>query len=160
METRLVYPHPDVKQDTLSVMRGPIVFVAEDADNAKLEDMKPHFERVGLSDSATFTTSSDTIANVPVLRLSTNDAYILSNADTPIQAANGAATNGTSAETVQTALWNTVKGKNPVRSWARCATPLVFIPWFARGNRGGKGHLRVPFLRVGQDQISETDTQT
>lgn len=136
LQTRLVYPNPRVRQDTLSVMRGPIVFVAEDVDNAELAESHPHFELVGMSENAKFTTVDDSVAGVPILRLTTEDVYSL--------------LTGKGAESDSSPLYSNVQPGKPVRSWVK-AQPLTFIPWFARGNRGGKGQLRVPFMRVGRD---------
>lgn len=145
MQAGLVYPKPRVRQDTLSVMRGPIVFVAEDVDNSALESSRPHFELVGLSESAKFTTTEDTVCGVPILKLSTEDAYTLDFSRKETQS------NGLQDDSPP--LYNLVKSGVPVRSWTKINRPLTLVPWFARGNGGGKGHLRVPFLRVGTDSV-------
>ncbi|RKU40428.1 hypothetical protein DL546_003015 [Coniochaeta pulveracea] len=141
LDTRLVFPDPRVRQDTVTIMRGPIVFVAEDVDNAALEDSMPHFELVGIHESARFDTVQDEVAGVPILRLTTEDVYTL---DLSWK---------TQSKDMHPPLYSSVQPSVPVRSWTKTREPLTVIPWFARGNRGGKGHLRVPFLRVGADLV-------
>ncbi|CAK7200693.1 hypothetical protein SEUCBS139899_003391 [Sporothrix eucalyptigena] len=156
LETRLLRPNPRVGQDTLSVSRGPIIFVAEDVDNSDLDNANPHFELVGISESAKFTAIKSTIAGVPILQLSTDDVYVLNTADGG--SANGVANGGVKLaknDGATQSLYATVNPDVPTRSWSKFPVHLTFVPWFARGNRGGKGHLRVPFFRVGQDKIQQ-----
>lgn len=143
LETELIYPNARVKQDTLSVKRGPIVFVAEDIDNPELEESNPHFELVGIAENAGFSSEMIEVAGISVLKLTTQEVYTL---DQQALLVNGGGH-------VEPQLWRSVRRGRPVRSWTKAKAPLTFVPWFARGNRGGKGHLRVPFLRIGNDKI-------
>jgi DUF1680 family protein len=140
LKATLVYPNPRVKQDTLAVMRGPIVFVAEDVDNSEVEEAYPHFDHIGLSESASFSATRATVVGVDIIVLHTDDAYVRD--ITSAKRSDG-----------RTPLYSVVQPGVHVRSWAKASQPLTFIPWFARGNRGGKGHLRVPFMRVGVEEI-------
>lgn len=124
-------------------MRGPIVFVAESIDNSALDASNPHFDSVGISESAKFEEIRNDVAGVEILKVRTADAYTLDASDHSDTAADGEAA----------LLWSAVRAGGAVRSWTKVREPLTLVPWFARGNRGGKGHVRVPFMRVGVDQI-------
>lgn len=152
LNTRLIYPNARTGQDTLAVMRGPIVFVAEDVDNSSLESSLPHFELVGLSESAQFEEVEDSFAGISTLRIITKDVYTLDQTQGFTNRANGAS-KGIVTTLPAVPLYGAVKPGTPVRSWTRYSEPLILVPWFARGNRGGKGHLRTPFMRVGTDRI-------
>lgn len=132
----------------MSVVRGPIIFVAEDVDNSALESSRPHFELVGPSGSTQFTTTEETVVGVPILTLSTEDVYTLDLSSKETQS--------NALRDASSPLYNLVKPGVPVRSWTKTHKPLTLVPWFARGDRGGKGHLRVPFLRVGADGVKNS----
>jgi hypothetical protein len=107
-------------------MRGPIVFVAEDVDNSEVEEACPHFDHVGLSESASFSATRATVAGVDIVALHTEDVYVRG-------ITSGKRSDGRSP------LYSVVRPGVGVRSWSKASQPLTFIPWFARGNRGGKG---------------------
>ena len=132
-----------MRQDTVSVARGPIIFVAEDIDNDWLESQSPHFGMVGISQNARFSEIKDVVAGIPIVKLATEDAYLLNATDFAKEADTANASS----------LWRTVDPSKPVREWSRSREPLTLVPWFARGNRGGRGHLRVPFHRMGSDNV-------
>jgi DUF1680 family protein len=56
LPVRVLASHPLTGQDTLTVSRGPIVYIAEDFDNDKIEASYSHFEGVGLAEDAKFET--------------------------------------------------------------------------------------------------------
>ena len=69
MPPRLISPHPSTRQDTVTVSRGPIVYSAEDVDNASLEDKYPHFEGLGLVETAQFDEEKVVVGGVEVIAL-------------------------------------------------------------------------------------------
>ena len=136
MPPRLLSPHPNTRQDTLTVKRGPIVYVAEDMDNKSLEDSYPHFERLGLSEAAEFEEEAMEIEGIPLVKLTTKPGcvFALDSGDPNV-------------------LYRPVRRGQPARTWKKLDEKLTLVPWFARANRGGKIHVRVPFLRVGADKV-------
>jgi DUF1680 family protein len=122
---RLLASHP-AAGDTLTVTRGPVVYVAESVDNAALDAVHPHFEGVGLVPDAQFEETEMEIEGVPLvaLRCGAGDAAVLEQyADTRPYAP------------VERRTWTKVE-------------PVTFVPWFARANRGGAGRVRTSFLRA------------
>jgi hypothetical protein len=143
MRPHVVSPHPSTRIDSVIVKRGPIVYVAEDVDNASLEGSYPHFEGLGLSEDAEFEDDEvmDVGGGVEVV---------------VVRAMQGA------VWAVRTDEWDEAgelyrvvgagegrgKGKGKGRSWEAVEAGLVLVPWAFRANRGGKIHVRVPWLRV------------
>lgn len=125
MPVRLLSAHPATGQQTLIVSRGPITFVAEDVDNDALETAHPHFKYVGIARSATFAESETTMEGFSVPTLTTQDIYI--------------------RETGTDGLY---RPKEADGGWKKAGQGLTYIPWFAKSNRGGRGHLRVAMLAV------------
>ena len=136
LPVRLLAPHPGTNQDTLTVTRGPIVYVAESVDNADLEGQCTHFEGVGISASAKFHGHPIEIEGVPVISLSTGEDDVLALAQLSSQSA-----------------YRRVTNKSPARSWKRLYSKLTFVPWFARANRGGAGHIRVAMMRAEENTV-------
>ncbi|BEJ16938.1 hypothetical protein CspHIS471_0603390 [Cutaneotrichosporon sp. HIS471] len=147
MPVRLVAPHLVTRQDTLTVTRGPIVYVAESVDNAALDKAHPHFEGVGLYPTARFTEKQIEIEGVSIIALASQpgDAAVLKQyaTDTP---------------------YRVVEGAHPTRIWEKIADPVTFVPWFARANRGGARRIRTSFLRtsslVGPQKVRLTSACT
>ena len=127
-----------MRQDTVSVARGRIIFVAEDIDNDWMESQSPHFEMIGINQNARFSELNDVVAGISIVKLATEDAYLLNATDSAKEADTADASSS----------WRTVDLSKPVREWSKSREPLTLVPWFARGNKGGRGHLRVPFHRV------------
>lgn len=125
MPVRLLSPHPATGQQTLVVSRGPITFVAEDVDNEALETAHPHFKYVGISKTATFTESQTTMQGFSVPTLTTNDVFVRE------EGAGGL-----------------YRPKESDGGFKKAGQSLTYIPWFAKANRGGRGHLRVAMLAV------------
>lgn len=121
--------------DTLTVARGPLIYTAESYDNPSLESAYPHFEGLGIKSDTTFTESPLSIEGIDMIALSTkgNDVYALEQINV-------------------TQPWRRVSSKEPARSWKRLNEKLVFVPWFARANRGGAGHVRTSFIRADEAQ--------
>ena len=126
LPVRLLSSHPKTGQDTLTVTRGPIVYTAAGVDNSELDAESPHFAGVGLSERETFAESKEVIRDIEVVMLTADGpAYKRRDLD-------------------RTALYELVDGR---REWERLAQPLRFVPWFARGDRGGSGRVRTLFPR-------------
>lgn len=125
LTVRLMGPHPRTGQDTLAVTRGPIVYTVESSDNANLEKAYPHFEGVGLSSKANFTEQVGKIHGCEFVELiADNGVFALEDMEKsePYRAAS--------------------------RKWKKVEEKVTFIPWFARGNSGGAGHIRTMLPRV------------
>ncbi len=125
LPVRLLASHP-AAGDTLTVTRGPVVYVAESVDNAAVDAAHPHFEGVGLCPDAQFEETQMEIEGVPLvaLRCGAGDAAVLEQ-------------------------YAGTRPYPPVerRTWTK-VEPVTFVPWFARANRGGAGRVRTSFLRA------------
>ncbi|KAJ9097606.1 hypothetical protein QFC21_004640 [Naganishia friedmannii] len=130
MPVRLLSPHPDTHQDTITVSRGPIVYVAEGVDNEILERKYKHFENVGLDQSAVFDQHTIKIGGIPMVGLTSRDGALFA-LESPRQEA-----------------YNVVNERSPARQWRQLQNTLTLVPWFARANRGGSGHVRTSFARA------------
>ena len=131
LPVRILASHPASGQDTLTVSRGPIIYTAEAVDNTSINKAYKHFEGVGITSSAKFSESSLDVEGISTIALSTakGDIYALEEVkdDEPYRLADGS---------------------KLTRKWKKLDDKLVFVPWFARSNRGGTGHLRTSFLRA------------
>lgn len=130
MPVRLLSPHPDTHQDTITVSRGPIVYVAEGVDNEMLERKYKHFENVGLDQSAVFDEHGIKVGGIPMIGLTSRDGALFA-LESPKQEA-----------------YNVVSERSPARQWRQLQDTLTLVPWFARANRGGSGHVRTSFARA------------
>lgn len=129
MPITLVAPHIESRQDTLTVKRGPIVFVAESCDNAALEKRHKHFNNIGIAETTTFQEQATQIEGIDTLSLRSNGGvYHLKQSTTE--------------------LYRAVGPKQPAREWEALETSLTLVPWFARANRGGAAHVRTSFMRA------------
>lgn len=131
LPVRLLAPHASTNQDTLTVTRGPVVYLAESIDNTKLEADYTHFEGIGILESTEFDEHKIEIEGVPVISLSTRGNDVVALAQLSSQAA-----------------YRRVTNNAPARSWKRLHYKLTFVPWFARANRGGAGHVRTAMMRA------------
>lgn len=130
MPIRLLAPHVLSGQDTLNVTRGPIVYIVESGDNKQLEASYKHFERIGISEAATFEQHPIEIGGIPMIGLTSSE-------------------NSVFALEAEDVAYRQVNAKQPARRWKPLNTLLEFVPWFARANRGGDGRIRTALLRVG-----------
>jgi DUF1680 family protein len=129
LPVRVLASHPLTGQDTLTVSRGPIVYIAEDFDNDEIEASYSHFEGVGLTEDAKFETRELDIQGQSMVAI--------------------AATSGVRALVDDSdELYREVNGSTPARKWKSVDSELVYVPWFARANRGGRGHVRVSMKRA------------
>lgn len=115
---RYISPHPHTNQRTLAIAKGPVVYCVEDVDN-QWEDN--HFKDVVVDNKAIFTEEE---------REWKGSKYT---------ALKGSGWTRTSED------WE-VDGPAPVESKGQ-DRKLTFVPYYLRGNRGGKGHMRVGLLR-------------
>ena len=130
MPIQLIAPNVRSVQDVMAVTRGPIVYTAEGIDNEALESVYPHFVGVGLTEDTEFVERSVEIGGVKVVMLETRDA---------VHVLEGLA---------DEQPYRVVCARTKARTWEQTDKRLVYVPWFARGNRGGNGHIRTMMLRV------------
>jgi DUF1680 family protein len=128
---RLLSPHPQTHQDTLTISRGPIVYTAESIDNTTLDNAHPHFEGVGITSTVQFEEEELEIEGIPMISLKTKGegVFVLEDVD-------------------REGGFAVVQGGEKVRKWKKVEEGLRFVPWFARANRGGEGRVRTAFLRA------------
>lgn len=117
-EPRFVAPHPYTNQHTLSLARGPVVYCVEDVDNEWEEN---HFKDVVLDDKAPVTEEE---------REWDGERYIALRA------------RGWTRKVGEWSLTGPAMGEEKGE-----ARELVFVPYYLRANRGGRGHMRVGLLR-------------
>ncbi|OQV11147.1 hypothetical protein CLAIMM_15031 [Cladophialophora immunda] len=123
---RLVTPHPYTNQDTVAVVRGPIVYCVEDVDNPWVKD---HFKSTLLQTTCSFvekTVTDDTTGDTYVA-ITTNGASMLKTE--AIRADPGVLLQG------------------PAKFDKSGISELNFIPYFFKANRGGRGQARVGLRR-------------
>jgi DUF1680 family protein len=127
---QLLSSHPLTGQDNLTIRRGPIVYVAESIDNP-LESDYPHFAGLGIKSSSTPDMGMEkiTIENLEVVAITVPEVYAVQSK----------------------AAFGLVSSKSPARKWVKVEGGLKLVPWFARANRGGAGHVRASLLRVDED---------
>lgn len=125
-QPRYVMPHPYTNQHTLTLARGPVIYCAEDADNAWETN---HFKDTALS-------RSSSVTEHPGVEEQTGEEYI--------------ALKTTSWQRLLPALDGQHSGGEPGIDAAEETfgqqRELVLIPYYFRANRGGKGQMRVGLL--------------
>lgn len=117
-EPRFIAPHPYTNQRTLTLAKGPVVYCVEDVDNSWENN---HFKDVVVDDKATITEEERTWKGSKYMAL------------------NGCGWKRTFGD------W-AVDGRAPVEGKGQNCK-MVFVPYYLRGNRGGKGHMRVGLHR-------------
>nr|XP_018259402.1 uncharacterized protein I303_08330 [Kwoniella dejecticola CBS 10117]OBR81560.1 hypothetical protein I303_08330 [Kwoniella dejecticola CBS 10117] len=128
---RLLANHPLETTDTLTVSRGPIIYTAESFDNSALEGQYTHFDGLGIKSNTQFEEFPMEIEGIEMIGLRTkgNDVYAIEEVTTEIP-------------------FRAVTSKSPARTWKKLNEGLTVVPWFARANRGGAGHVRTSFIRA------------
>jgi DUF1680 family protein len=139
MPVHLESPHPATHKDTLTVLRGPLVYTAESWDNAPLLKQAGGFHHIGLPETASFEVIPIDIAGHKMLSLATHDLRIL----VPGEAGND----------IGSARIVTGKKGGRARTWRTAEQPLTLIPFFARCNRKNEQQLRTSFLRVSEGDV-------
>lgn len=138
MPITLVAPHIESRQDTLTVKRGPIVFVAESYDNAALEKRYKHFNNIGIAENTTFKEQTVQIEGIDTITLQSNGGVYCLKQSTQ-------------------ELYRAVGRKQLAREWEALETNLTLVPWFARANRGGAAHVRTSFMRATPPMADKTN---
>jgi DUF1680 family protein len=128
---QLLSSHPLTGQDNLTIRRGPIVYLAESIDNESVESDYPHFAGLGIKPTAEFTSEEINIEGLDVVSISVKAGDVFA-----------------AQQVGQESAFGLVSKKQPARSWKKLDQGLKLVPWFARANRGGKGHVRASLLRV------------
>ncbi|KAK6203674.1 hypothetical protein LQW54_008880 [Pestalotiopsis sp. IQ-011] len=124
-EPRHISPHPYTNQNTLTLARGPIIYCVEDADNEWESD---HFRNIAISEDSPVTEVEREIAGERYIELRSS----------------GWTRNLDSWKGKQAGSEPGAKSTSGVLSEER---QLVFVPYYLRANRGGKGHMRVGLLK-------------
>lgn len=126
---RYIQPHPNVNQQTLALARGPVIYCVEDMDNG---DETNHFKDAAIS------MSSDILEESRVLEQDKDKEPYVALKTTMWQRqvphASAAAIRGSPY----------MEAAEPSYADPQLA---VFVPYYLRANRGGRGHMRVGLLR-------------
>lgn len=124
---RYIAPHPYTNQNTLTLARGPIIYCVEDADNAWENN---HFKDVVIRAGSPVEEERRTFEE-------TGEDYVALRTACSVRSMKN---------------WNEKPGgEEPGTS--QLDDPLgeqrelVFVPYYFRANRGGKGHMRVGLLK-------------
>jgi hypothetical protein len=124
-DTRLLSHHPFTNQNTITVARGPLIYCAEDVDNKWVDD---HFKSVLISRNAKFEVGTRHDEN--------HEEYTTVTAP---------------GVKYDLAKYEKLSGAMPgltadeIKDLQKENVEILFVPYYYRGNRGGKGHMRVGF---------------
>lgn len=125
LRPRFLSPHPYTTQHTLSLARGPIVYCAEDVDNPWEAN---HFKNIAIS-------ASGSVEEEERVDEESGEEYVaLKTTCWRRVVAEGEEVSEPGVEVVQVERWEDER-------------ELVLVPYYFRGNRGGKGHMRVGLVR-------------
>ncbi|KAJ9613061.1 hypothetical protein H2200_003002 [Cladophialophora chaetospira] len=127
---RLIAPHPYTNQDTLTLARGPIVYCIEDVDNAWVQD---HFKTVQLDPHCK-------IDEITVTDKDTNDAYVALKVIKGASLMNMDALHASPDARIE-------ELDKATGADAKIIEELIFVPYYFRANRGGRGQMRVGLKR-------------
>ncbi|KAF2672929.1 DUF1680-domain-containing protein [Microthyrium microscopicum] len=120
MVHRLIRPHPYTNQDTVTLARGPLVYCIEDVDNPWTDD---HFKASNLPRDIEIQISDSETGESFI-------GYRVSNAASRI--------NLRAIQTSPAILRSTL-----LTTHDKVPQELIFIPFYFRANRKGRGHMRV-----------------
>ncbi|OJJ45307.1 hypothetical protein ASPZODRAFT_152981 [Penicilliopsis zonata CBS 506.65] len=129
MAPRLVRPHPYTSLDTVAVARGPLIYCAEDVDNDWVND---HFKSTAISRNAHLQeiVQHNDFLDEDFLMIKTTGVKL--NEEQYSNRSNG--------------VFPGFAVTQPVEPQGE-QVPLILVPYYYRGNRGGRGHMRVGFKR-------------
>ncbi|CAK7223847.1 hypothetical protein SBRCBS47491_005346 [Sporothrix bragantina] len=130
-EPRFLTPHPYTSQRTLTLARGPIVYCVEDVDN---EWEQNHFKDVVISPSAEVQEEERVFE-------ATGERYIALRTT-------GWSRSETKWEAKQPGNLPGLQVDGEKKTELGTERSLVFIPYYFRANRGGRGHMRVGMKAV------------
>lgn len=126
-EPRFISPHPRTNQHTLTLARGPLIYCVEDFDNPWEED---HFRNVGLSIGTPVTEKENVVDKMGERYIGLRADGWVRNIDQWLQAEPGLE-----------------PGSRVEGEVLKEARELIFIPYYLRANRGGRGHMRVGLMK-------------
>ena len=127
LAARFISPHPFTNQDTVTIARGPMIYCLEDVDNAWVTD---HFKTVLFDPTSTLISERTTTDSA------TGETYVE-------LTAKGGITFIDVAERPNPAVSVCSISASP----GDLVRQLVFVPYYFRANRTGKGHMRVGLKR-------------
>ena len=138
MPPRFISPHPFTLQNTLTLARGPLIYCVEDIDNPWVTD---HFKTL------VFTPSKAFMSEAPRTDESTGETYVAVTASL-IEMLEGGGWTSRGSEFLAVEH----EGKKSTGPGVRpedievlegdAGSELIFVPFYYRANRGGKGMMR------------------
>lgn len=124
---RYIAPHPYTNQNTLTLARGPIIYCAEDVDNTWENN---HFKDVMVR-------TGSPIAEEKRIFEDTGEEYVALKSTCWVRSMNSWKEKQSGGEPGMTTQ-DDVLGEQ---------RDIVFVPYYFRANRAGKGHMRVGLLK-------------
>jgi DUF1680 family protein len=122
-EPRYLAPHPYTNQSTLTLARGPVIYCAEDVDNAWEGN---HFKDVAMS-------RNGAVTEVPRVDERSGEEYV-----------------ELRTTSWRRSLPHSIESAGPAFDTTKVvfeeANELVLVPYYFRANRSGNGHMRVGML--------------
>jgi hypothetical protein len=125
-------PHPLAHLDTITLARGPIIFCVEDIDNTWVND---HFKTLQLDANATITENlvTDEQTKEEYVQLKVHQGASVLDIERLEKHREG-----------PSVTWKNLRN---VADTCKVLDELTFVPYYFRGNRGGKGMLRTGIKR-------------
>jgi DUF1680 family protein len=127
IKPRFISPHPFTNQSTVSIARGPLLYCVEDVDNLWVED---HFKTL------LFDSSQAVITETQKTDKETEETYIALSVD-------GAACSFLQLDSDRGEDGPGMKEKGVGAGDEGSVPKLNFVPFYYRGNRKGRGMMRV-----------------
>ncbi|KAH9900199.1 glycoside hydrolase family 127 protein [Xylariomycetidae sp. FL2044] len=134
---RFIAPHPYTNQNTLALARGPLVYCVEDFDNPWELD---HFQNVGISAGTEVTEEEKVVDGLGERYIELRAAGWIRKLDQLDRQTPGVAPCFPAGVAVAAATQAATEVQQHQQE-------LVFVPYYLRANRGGRGHMRVGLLR-------------
>ncbi|TPX12711.1 uncharacterized protein E0L32_000888 [Thyridium curvatum] len=123
-EPRFVAPHPYTNQNTISAARGPLIYCVEDCDNDWVQD---HFKNTFISPNARLTEENCVMGNP-------EHSYVALHSSVHER--------GLSSWESQPQGSDPARDVNETKLALGDPRKIVFVPYYLRSNRKGKGHMR------------------
>ncbi|OAA76001.1 hypothetical protein LEL_05685 [Akanthomyces lecanii RCEF 1005] len=127
---RYIAPHPYTNQNTLALARGPIIYCAEDADNAW---EKNHFKDVVIRAGSAIEEERRTFDE-------TGEEYLALRTTCSVRSMKNWNEKPVGEEPGTSQLDDSIGEIGEQRD-------IVLVPYYFRANRGGRGHMRVGLLK-------------
>ncbi|KAI1088662.1 glycoside hydrolase family 127 protein [Rostrohypoxylon terebratum] len=125
---RFISPHPYTNQNTLTLARGPLIYCVEDVDNPWEQD---HFRNVGIKSDSPVSESDEELGQIGERYVALRSVGLIRKIDDRSESEAGIPPGSSVPQTVMAEK-----------------KELIFIPYYLRANRGGRGHMRVGLLRL------------